>query len=197
MNDTDKLRLPATWLAMHQATVATGFTMASEPLTGALLRALAASKPGGALLELGTGTGLATAWLLDGMDATARLVTVDHDSGLQALARQYLEHDPRVLFHTVDGGDFILAQYAAGARFDFIFADTWPGKYTHLDETLALLKPGGFYVVDDMLPQPNWPADHAPKVAALFALLAQRRELHVAQLHWASGLVIATKHSEA
>ena len=48
-----------------------GFTMASEPKTGALLAVLAASKPGGQFLELGTGTGLGTAWLLSGMDADA------------------------------------------------------------------------------------------------------------------------------
>jgi predicted O-methyltransferase YrrM len=39
------------------------FGMASDPLTGALLATLAASKPGGRFLELGTGTGGATAWL--------------------------------------------------------------------------------------------------------------------------------------
>ena len=37
------------------------FGMASESRTGALLQVLAASKPGGRLLELGTGTGIATA----------------------------------------------------------------------------------------------------------------------------------------
>jgi predicted O-methyltransferase YrrM len=55
--------------------------MASEPKTGAFLAALAASKPGGRLLELGTGTGLGAAWLLAGMDAAARLDTVDADEG--------------------------------------------------------------------------------------------------------------------
>jgi len=38
-----------------------GFTMGSEPRTGALLRTLAASKPGGRFLELGTGTGVGRA----------------------------------------------------------------------------------------------------------------------------------------
>src|SRR5205085_1277758 len=55
------------------------FAMPSEPRTGAMLRMLAATKPGGRLLELGTGTGLATAWLLDGMDRDARLISVDVD----------------------------------------------------------------------------------------------------------------------
>jgi predicted O-methyltransferase YrrM len=47
------------------------FNMASEDRTGALLAVLAASKPGGKLLELGTGTGIGTSWLLAGMDETA------------------------------------------------------------------------------------------------------------------------------
>ena len=38
-------------------THALGFNMASEPKVGALLAALAASKPGGRFLELGTGNG--------------------------------------------------------------------------------------------------------------------------------------------
>ncbi|CAC9536201.1 hypothetical protein [uncultured Gammaproteobacteria bacterium] len=29
---------------------------------------------------------------------------------------------------------------------DFIFTDTWPGKYNHLEDTLKLLKIGGMYV---------------------------------------------------
>jgi len=45
-----------------------GFKMASEPKTGALLSVLAASKQGGKILELGTGTGISATWLLNGMD---------------------------------------------------------------------------------------------------------------------------------
>ena len=53
--------------------------------------------------------------------------------------------------------------------FDLIFADTFPGKFTLLDATLALLKVGGLYVIDDLLPQPTWGDDHAPKVERLIA----------------------------
>ena len=52
--------------------------MASDPQTGSFLRALAASKPAANLLELGTGTGLSAAWLLDGMDATSQLDSVEY-----------------------------------------------------------------------------------------------------------------------
>jgi hypothetical protein len=30
-----------------------------------------------------------------------------------------------------------------------------------------MLKPGGLYVIDDMLPQPNWPEGHAAKAEVL------------------------------
>ena len=73
MNDHEFSRTPDALEAILKDTAALGFTMASEPRTGALLAAFAASKPGAKILELGTGTGLGTAWLLSGMDADARL----------------------------------------------------------------------------------------------------------------------------
>jgi predicted O-methyltransferase YrrM len=60
--------------------------MPSEPLLGALLRVLVASKPGGRFLELGTGTGLSTNWILDGMDADSMLVSLDNEAGVQQIA---------------------------------------------------------------------------------------------------------------
>jgi hypothetical protein len=45
--------MPAALNAIEHDTTMVGFTMISESRTGALLRTLAASKPGGALLELG------------------------------------------------------------------------------------------------------------------------------------------------
>ncbi|MFO7634114.1 MAG: class I SAM-dependent methyltransferase, partial [Caldilinea sp.] len=136
-------------------TDAIGFPMASEPQVGALLRTLVAAKPGASVLELGSGTGLATAWLLAGMDADARMVSVENDSGVAAIAHRYLGEDQRVQFVIADAGAFLVA--LAPQSVDLIFADTWAGKYTHLEETLQLLRPGGLYVIDDMLPQPNWP----------------------------------------
>lgn len=66
MDELATLRQPPALPAILVRTTAPGFPMPSEPRTGALLRALCAGKPGGNLLELGMGTGLATAWTLDG-----------------------------------------------------------------------------------------------------------------------------------
>jgi hypothetical protein len=81
--------------------------MASEPLTGALLRTLAASRPGGRLLELGTGTGLATAWLLDGMGHGSTLTSVDNDSLVQAVPLKRLGDDPRLQLINVNAIGFL------------------------------------------------------------------------------------------
>ena len=195
MLDDWNLRLPSALAHIRAETAAAGFHMASEDLTGALLRTLAASKPEGEFLELGTGTGVGTAWLLAGMSGEARLDTVDNDSRLVAIAQQALSADPRVTFHVADGATFLRS--LRNRRFDLIFADTWPGKFDHLDDALDLLRPGGFYLIDDLLPQPNWAEGHAEKIGPLMRALAARTDLHVTRLAWSTGLLLATKSADA
>jgi hypothetical protein len=78
-----------------------------------------------------------------------------------------------------------------------VFADAMPGKYEGLDSSLAVVKPGGFYVIDDMLPQPNWPPGHADKVPVLIDRLAARADFEILPLVWASGVVVAVRKSLA
>jgi predicted O-methyltransferase YrrM len=193
MFDDNAAAAPPAWREIDRRSRALGFDMPSEPGAGAMLRLLAASKPGGRLLELGTGTGLATAWLLAGMGQGASLVSVDSDQAVQAVAREVLGVDPRVTFVIADGLDHVRTQ--SPGSLDLIFADAWPGKYEGLDETLALLAPGGLYVVDDMSRQPNWPQGHQPRVDALAARLKSHPDLTTVALGWASGLVIAARRS--
>ncbi len=198
MEDLPITRPPALLAEIERRTAAFGFPMASEPRTGALLRTLAAAKPGGRLLELGTGTGLATAWLLDGMNPHATLTTVDIDPSAQAIAREVLGADPRLEIITQDAGVFVAGLTASESRdgsggFDLIFADAMVGKYEMLDHVLALLRPGGLYIIDDMLPQASWPEGHAPRVPRLMTTLADRAELCVVNLAWSSGLVVAAR----
>src|ERR1700680_5083356 len=127
MLDTVNLHAPAVLQDLEEATRAIGFTMGSDHLTGSLLRMLAATKPGGQLLELGTGTGFSAAWMLDGMDALATLVTVDTNEQVTAIPRQYLGHDPRITFTMMDGEAYIDSMLAQETRFDLIFAATSPG----------------------------------------------------------------------
>jgi predicted O-methyltransferase YrrM len=184
-------RKPAELNAILADTRALGFGLSSDELTGRLLRTLAASKPGGHVLEIGTGTGHGTAWLLDGMDAAATLDSVDSSAQHSAVARRHLGHDPRVTFHVQEGAALLQDFADQGRRFDLIFADTYPGKFTHRDVALGLLAHGGLYVVDDLLPGPTWPAGHAPQVQAFLADLEARPILRLTRLDWSTGLLIA------
>ncbi len=182
---------PPQYKAIDAETRKSGFAMASDVLTCGLLRTLAAAKPGGSFLELGTGTGLSTAWILDGMDNESSLVSIDNDAAFLGIARQYLGGDNRLQLACTDGEAWITANI--GKQYDYIFADTWHGKYLLLDEVLALLSKGAFYIIDDMLPQPNWPEGHAEKANKLVADLEARHDLVITKQHWASGIIIGVK----
>ena len=191
MEDAAFKRQPEAASDILADTEALGFVMASDSKVGALLAALAASKPGGRLLELGTGTGHGTAWLLVGMDADATLDTVDNDAAVVAVAQRHLGGGSRVTFHVVDGAEFL--EQSSRGGYDLIYADAWPGKFSQLDEALALLKVGGIYFIDDLLPQANWPDGHAPKVPVLIDEIERREGFVTVRLAWGSGLMLVVR----
>jgi hypothetical protein len=48
-------------------------------------------------------------------------------------------------------------------------------------------------VIDDMLPQSNWPEGHQARVDDLVARLESHPDLVVTRLSWASGLIVAAR----
>lgn len=187
----NQLEYPSEYAAIMADSERLGFTLMCEPKTGALLRTLAAAKPKGQILEIGTGTGLSTAWILDGISDDSFLTSIEQDHKCIEVARRHLGYRKNLELVCVDATEYILN---TRQNYDFIFADTFPGKFTLRDEVLNLLKPGGFYVIDDLLPQVTWPSDgHAAKVAELIDDLGQRPDLKAVQLQWASGLMVCVK----
>ena len=170
---------------------ALNFNMCSDVLTGSMLQTLVSSKPGGRILELGTGTGLSLSWILAGADENTNIVSIDNDPQLIELTRSYFNDDERVQLICQDGGDWI--ETYGGPQFDLIFADAWPGKFQLLDHTLSLLKPGGIYMIDDLNSQPNWPEGHEIKVKALVNRLIETESFSLTKLNWSTGLIIATR----
>jgi predicted O-methyltransferase YrrM len=168
-----------------------GFQSWCWPPVGALLRVMAGLKPGGRLLEIGTGTGVGTCWLLDGMNATARLLTVDISSKEQAVARTHLAADPRLTMLCEDAAAVIRRE--PPNSFDLVFADAGAGKHTLLEETLALLRPGGIYLCDDVKPHPMWPPGHAARIPPLMEALAARQDFRRIYIDWSSGVVVMVK----
>jgi predicted O-methyltransferase YrrM len=183
--------IPIEYLNIDKATKENGFTMPSDILTCSLLKSLATSKPSGKFLELGTGTGLSTSWILEGMDRSSSLISIDNDGTLLEIANRFLGGDDRLNLVLSDGEVWV--NNNLGAKFDYIFADTWHGKYLLLEEVLEMLNKGGLYIVDDMLPQSNWPEGHQEKAINFVKYLENRSDLNLTKQNWSTGIIIAVK----
>ena len=190
MRDDIFTDIPVQYENISEATRKLAFNMSSDLYTGSLLKTLVASKASGRILELGTGSGLATSWILKGMDKQSRLTTVENNEVLIGIAKHQLQ-DERIEFVCADGYEWL--QNYSGEKFDLIFADAMPGKYDLFDETISLLNIGGLYIIDDMLPQPNWPDGHDKKVADFINVLEKRNDLSLTKLNWSTGIIIITK----
>lgn len=131
-----------------------GFGRSCSLEVGRLLRMLAATRPGGRLAELGTGTGVGAAWLLAGMDGTARLLTAELDADRAEAARCVLAGDERA---QVRRGDW--RELLPDGPFDLIFSDCAPAKREteNLELLVKALRPGGLLVLDNFSPPARLP----------------------------------------
>lgn len=184
-------KTPSAYGSLRSKSRQMGFSMPSDVYIGSLLKTLVASKPKGNFLELGTGVGLSLSWMVDGMDDGSILTSIDNDPALISMVGTHFGDDERVRLVCQDGAQWI--EEYQGNKFDLIFADAWPGKYSHLSEVLKLLRPGGLYVIDDMLEQPNWPEGHHAHVMNLMACLENRKDMELTKIQWSTGIVIAVK----
>ena len=189
MIDTN-IELPKSYSEIKNDSEKISFSMPSDLQTGSLLRTLVATKREGNFLELGTGTGLSLAWMAEGMSENSTLISIDNSSEYQNIAKKHIQNS-NISFVCEDAENWILNY--KDSKFDLIFTDAWPGKYVVLEETLNLLKSGGIYLIDDMLPQPNWPENHEKNVEVLVQNLESRKDIQLTKMCWSTGLILITK----
>jgi predicted O-methyltransferase YrrM len=168
-----------------------GFPMSSDPTVGQLLAVLAAHLPEDAqVLELGTGTGVGTAWMVSGLlprtDVTVTSVEKDPANAALAAAGDWPS------FVRLRCGDALEA-LAEGGAFDLIFADAPGGKWDGLDRTIAALRPHGLLIVDDMTPLPNWTDTHAAAQDKVRQTLMSAAELTSVELAVGSGVILSAR----
>lgn len=181
--------------AAREAAAETSFAYASDDQVGRLLAVLAAAVPAGArILELGTGTGVGTAWIVAGLGerSDVEVVTVESDKARAGLVRT-LPWPPAVL---VQLGDAVALLPKLGS-FDLIFADAPAGKWEGLPLTVSALRPGGVLVVDDMTPQEWWEPEQQQKQAEVRSTLLGHPDLVSVELHWATGVILSVRPSPA
>jgi predicted O-methyltransferase YrrM len=139
---------------------------ASLPGVGRFLAVLAAACHGGRIAEFGTGTGVGAAWLASAMPADCTLVTAEIDPDRAAVAAGLLAADTRVRVLNGDA-DTLLAPLAP---FDLIFNDGGQRDEASFAARVGMLKPGGWFVSDDVTPAAALPPgsplrDNDPKRA--------------------------------
>ena len=191
MNDLNNIEKPKIHSEIENKSKEIGFTMPSDLYIGTLLKTLITSKPKSNLLELGTGIGLSLSWMIDGMDTESKITSVDNDPKLIKIAEHFFGKDNRVEIICADGTEWI--KNYKKEKFDLVFADAWPGKYSEIEEILDLLKIGGLYIIDDMKTQPNWPDGHQENVDTLIQYLEGRKDFNLTKMNWSTGIIIASK----
>lgn len=130
--------------------------------TGAVLRALATSLQARAIVEIGTGTGVSSVWLLRGMPVDGVLTTIDVDAETQRAAREtfadagFQNRRVRVI---AGRAREVLPRLSDGA-YDMVLVDADRlGMIDYLNHALRLLRPGGIVAFagalnDDLVPNP-------------------------------------------
>jgi predicted O-methyltransferase YrrM len=121
---------------------------------GAALRFLASVLDAGAVVEIGTGTGVSGLWLLRGMRSDGVLTTVDIEAEHQRLAKETFNDAgiPGNRARTIAGAGLDVLPRLTDGHYDLVFCDGDKREYAaYLREALRLLRPGGVVAFDNAL----------------------------------------------
>lgn len=145
-----------------------GFEKSCRDEDGLLLHVLAGRRGVERVAEIGTGTGVGTAWLVSALPPGVPLFTAEREAVLARAAVEVFVDDPDVHVLAGDWRDVLPPH----APFDLIFVDGGRAK-DDPDAVLGLAAPGATIVMDDF--STDWPGpdprrqgwfDH-PRVAAV------------------------------
>ncbi|TAL26548.1 MAG: O-methyltransferase [Frankiales bacterium] len=122
---------------------------AVDPATGQALRLLAAAATAKAVVELGTGAGVSSLWLLSGMRESGILTSVDAESEHQRLAKTSLAEAgiPTGRARLIHGRALEVLPRLSDAAYDLLFCDANRAENPdYLNAAARLLRPGGLVV---------------------------------------------------
>ena len=127
---------------------------AVAPGAGAVLQLLAASVQARTAVEVGTGTGVASLWILRGMVPDGVLTTIDIEAEHQRAAKAAFTEDgirpTRV--RAITGRALDVLPRLADAAYDLVLVGADKASYPeYVEQGLRLLRPGGVLAVDDAL----------------------------------------------
>lgn len=131
-----------------------------DPALGEWVRALAAAKPGSALLHLCESSDEIALWIHSGMDLGSRLVIVTPDGHGTGDLDDALGSDLRVTCHQQSPDEFL--DDIRSHRFGLIVCDTAPRGPDRVRRIWEVLAPGGMLLISALDGEGAAPAPEAP-----------------------------------
>jgi predicted O-methyltransferase YrrM len=125
-----------------------------HPGGGAALRLLAAILDARHVVEIGTGTGVSSIWLLRGMREDGVLTSVDIEAEHQRQAREAFAAEGISPSRTrlITGRALEVLPRLADSSYDLVLADGAKDEYPdYVEEAARLLRTGGVLAIDDSL----------------------------------------------
>lgn len=171
---------------------------------GAALRLVAALLGARSVVEIGTGTGVASVWLLRGMRPDGVLTTIDVEPEHHRAARETFTEagiaPNRV--RLISGQALEVLPRLTDSAYDVVFCDGDKTEYAgYLEQAMRLLRPGGAVVFDDALGQdrvadPTQRDEETTAVRELGRAVREDERLVGALLAAGNGLLVAVKKPE-
>ena len=121
---------------------------------GRLLRLLASQLLSGVLAEIGTGCGVASAWIVSALAPGASFFTVEANVARAAAARALFDAYPNV--HVVHGE---WRQLLRMGQFSLLYAGLESPRLSEPEHLLQTLRPGGLMLLDRLNPAEQLPDD--------------------------------------
>jgi predicted O-methyltransferase YrrM len=174
------------------------------PGTGPVLRLLAQAIGATSVVEVGTGAGISSVWLLRGMAAGGTLTSIDYEHEHQRAARETLQAagiEPS-RYRLIAGRAMEVLPRLTDSVYDIVFIDADKSEYpAYFEQAMRLLRPGGLVVIDNAL----WggkvadPAQRDPETVGLRSLanaMADDARLVSALIPVGDGLLVGAVRSE-
>lgn len=125
-----------------------------QPGSGAVLSVLAASAQARAVVEIGTGAGIGSLYLLGGMPVDGVLTTIDVEVEHQRAAKEaFAEAGIRpTRTRAISGRAIDVLPRLTDGAYDLVFIDADPESSAgYVEQALRLLRPGGVVALDNAL----------------------------------------------
>lgn len=173
---------------------------AVDPPTGAVLRLLASAVGARTAVELGTGAGVSTLWLLRGLARDGVLTSVDSDGEHQRLAKASLADAgvPSGRVRLIQGRALEVLPRLSEAAYDLVFCDAARSENPdYLTAALTLLRPGGIVIFAGALAggkvaEPTARDADTVAMRELARLVREQERLTPAMVPVGNGLLAAT-----